>query len=100
MIRIEFVATGAVLAVLGIALCVAGYRKTEPSPVAKVVSFAEQITGERAPSDVKERLASPKREGYVFIAAGAVVAVAGIALLLTSRTAQGSSRSQEGENRS
>jgi len=100
MIRCEFVLVGVFAMFLGIALCIAGYRKTEPTPASRILGFVEGISGEQAPPDVKARLAAPKAEGYAFIAGGIILASAGIALMLVSRTREGASRGKEGVDRS
>ncbi len=85
MVRSEFIIIGCILVLVGGVLCYVGYNKMQPTEVDQVISFAEDIMGENAPSDWK----SSKREGYIFIASGGVVFLAGLVLILKCRTSSG-----------
>ena len=81
MIRTEFVVVGAILVILGFSLLSTGYDKLQPSTLESVVSFAEGVSGQKAP----EELHPPKTSGYVLLSLGGVATVAGLAFIIRSR---------------
>jgi hypothetical protein len=82
MLRPEFIVVGCILAVVGVALCIVGYNKTQPTAVDSVVSFLETVSGEKAPTELRR----PKNEGYALLAGGALVFLVGVGFVLNSRT--------------
>jgi len=78
--RTELLVVGCILVAVGIALCVFGYQETQPTTSDQVVGFLEDISGERAPDDLK----SPKAKGYALLTLGGLTFAGGIALILRS----------------
>jgi len=80
--RGEFVLVGGILVALGLILSSVGYDKLQPTTLENVVSFAEQVSGQKAP----EELHPPKTSGYVLLALGGVAVAAGLGFIIRSRT--------------
>jgi hypothetical protein len=95
MIRKEFIIVGCILAVVGLAICIVGYNKTQPTPVDSAISLMENISGERVPREVK----SSKSGGYALLGGGMLFVLAGIGFILKSRTSSNATnRNREGDN--
>lgn len=84
MMRGEFVIVGCILVALGLILSSVGYDKLQPSTLENVVSFTEQVSGQRAP----EELRPPKTTGNLLLTLGGVVVVAGLGFIMRSRSQQ------------
>jgi hypothetical protein len=82
MVRAEFVVVGVILVALGLSLMSTGYDRLQPSTLENVVSFAEAVSGQKAP----EELHPPKTSGYLLLALGGVVVVAGLGVIIRSRS--------------
>jgi len=82
MLRTEFVLIGVVLVLTGAGLTIAGYSKTRATTMDTVAGFLQEISKDRAFEDLKE----DKTPGYVLIAAGATLFVAGLFVLARSRS--------------
>jgi len=82
MIRTEYLVVGCILAVFGLGLSFVGYQKTQPTIADTAVGLIEQLSKQRAPQGVK----SDKTQGYVFMGVGGVAFLAGIGMVMTSRT--------------
>lgn len=93
MVRVEFIVVGCVLVLLGVALCVVGYEKTQPTPLDTVVGLIEELSREKAPEGVY----SDKSAGYAMCAGGGVCVLAGLLAILNSRTSVKSQQPNEGE---
>jgi hypothetical protein len=83
VMRFEFVLVGCILVVLGVILSSVGYDKIQPTAVERVVTFVEKISGQNAP----DSLHSSKTGGYLLLLFGGVSAIAGLGMILRSRTA-------------
>jgi len=81
MLRVEFVIAGLILLCLGLALGAAGYVKIQPTIAEELVGFTEQLSGQKAPAELKP----PKTEGYVLRGVGGAAFFSGLALVLKSR---------------
>lgn len=82
MIRSEFVIVGCILVVLGFILLSVGYDKIQATPLDKVVTFVERVSGEKAPDELR----SSKTNGYILLLIGGVSVVTGLGFILSSRT--------------
>lgn len=82
MMRFEFVLVGCILVVLGVILSSVGYDKIQPTAAESVVTFVEKILGKDAP----EALHSSKTGGYILLLCGAASVIAGLGMILASRT--------------
>jgi hypothetical protein len=83
MMRVEFVLVGGILVVLGVILSSIGYDKLQPTALESVVTFAEQVSGQNAPGS----LHPSKTGGYLLLLFGGASVVAGLGMILSSRTA-------------
>ena len=81
MMRTEFVIVGCILVLAGLALCIFGYQKTQPTLADTAVSLLEQLSNQKAPQDLK----SDKTEGYVLLGLGLAAFLAGIGIIVRSR---------------
>ncbi len=81
MVRQEFVIVGCVLIAVGLALCIMGYNKSQPTAMDSVVSFLEDISGEKAPVEVR----SDKSGAYALLIGGGLCFFAGVGFMLKSR---------------
>ncbi len=84
MVRSEFILAGCVFVLLGVALLFVGYDKIQETPVENVVTFIEQVSGQKAPS----QLHPPKTMGYVLLSFGGMALVAGVGFILSSRVSE------------
>lgn len=82
MIRSEFVIVGCILVVLGFILLSVGYDKIQATPLEKVVTFVERVSGEKAPDELR----SSKTNGYILLLIGGASVVTGLGFILSSRT--------------
>ena len=88
MVRNGLVIAGFVLIVAGAVLAAFGYQETRPSAEEQTIRILEQVSGQPAPQEVLDELPS-KTAGYVMMAGGAVGFLAGLGLILLSRTRGG-----------
>lgn len=82
MVRVELVIAGCILVVLGLILSSIGYDKLQPTTLESVVTFVEQVSGKSAP----ESLHASKAGGYLLLLFGAASVIAGLGVILRSRT--------------
>jgi len=81
MVRPEFVIVGVILVIIGLGLCLFGYQKTQPTLTDTAVGLLEQLSHQKAPEDLK----SDKTTGYLMMAVGGGLLLAGIGVILGSR---------------
>jgi hypothetical protein len=81
MVRQEYILAGCILVVVGVALCIVGYNKTQPTEVDSAVSILESISGEEVPVE----LGTNRSGGYALLGIGVLCLLAGIGFILTSR---------------
>ena len=96
MIKQEFIIAGCVIAFVGIAICIVGYNKIQPTKMDSAISFMEKISGEKAPADIR----SSKSGGYTLLGIGFLCFLAGMGFILKSRTSVNSiqNNNQEGDD--
>lgn len=82
MIRSEFLIIGCILVAVGIALMVIGYNKSQPTVSDNIIGFLEDLSGEKAPDDIK----SSKTNVYLFIGFGILSFLAGMGFIYKSRS--------------
>jgi hypothetical protein len=93
MVRVEFIVTGCVLVLAGVALCIAGYQRAQPTVLDTVVGIVEELSREKAPDGVY----SDKTTGYVMCGVGGALFLVGLLLILNSRSSVRSQQSNGGE---
>ena len=83
MIRQEYVLIGCIVVFIGLALCVVGYNKTEPTNLDNAVTFVAGLSGQAVPTELRQ----DKTSGYFLIVGGGVCILIGLVFILKSRTA-------------
>ena len=82
MVRSEFIVAGCILVALGLGLSIMGYSEIQATPLEQLVTIAEEVSGQKAPSQLRP----PKTSGYVRLTLGLASLATGLALILRSRT--------------
>ena len=67
---------------VGLALCLFGYQRTQPTLADTAVGLIEQLSSAEAPQDLK----SDKSQGYLLLGVGAVSFFTGLGMIIHSRT--------------
>lgn len=96
IIRQELIIVGCILVAVGLAICIVGYNKIQPTAMDSVVTFMEDLSGEEAPPEAK----SNKSGGYALLGGGVLCFLAGIVSILKCRAPSSTiDRDSGGEDR-
>lgn len=81
MLRTEYIVVGCILVLVGISLSIVGYNEIRPSGLEQTVKVVQQLSGEKPSAQLQH----PTTKGYILLAGGVLLFVAGIFFILKSR---------------